>query len=100
MNKKREFRDCRMYQNSDKKPKRNDIVKNMGEKYTVKSVSKCGAKLFIKGHSSSYWLNTGCSFLIEDDLSIKTKEASMPEWLQKRIDFETKNPDVVKKNNW
>lgn len=100
METKKEYRDYRMYQNSDKKPKRNDVVKNMGENYTVKSVSKCGAKLFIKDHSSSYWLNTGCSFLVEDGLPIKTKEASIPEWLQKRIDFEAANPNVVAKNNW
>lgn len=96
----KEYRDYRLYQNSDKKPKRNDIVINMGTEHVVKSVSKCGAKLFIKGFSSSYWLNTGCSFLVQPNLPRQCIGVSMPEWLKKRIDFETKHPEIVAKNNW
>lgn len=96
----KEYRDFRLYQNSDKKPKRNDVVINMGVEHTVKSVSKCGSKLFIKGFSSSYWLNTGCSFLVQTGLPRKTINASIPEWLEKRIKFETKHPEIVAKNNW
>lgn len=96
----RVYRDHRLYQNSDKKPKRNDIVKNCGAFYTVRSVSKCGGKLFIKEYPRSYWLNTGCSFLIQDGLDVVSIGASMPEWLEKRIDFESNNPEIVEKNNW
>jgi hypothetical protein len=88
------YRDSRLYQNSDKKPKRNQVVFNMGCRYVVKSVSKCGYFLKVKGESNKYLLNTGCSFLAEEPrVNIGY---TMPNWLKKRLDFEKAHPEFVK----
>lgn len=92
---KKLYRDARLYQNSDIKPKKNQIVRNCGEEYTVKKVSKCGFRLHVKGYPNSHWLNTGCSFIV--DKPLRHIGYTMPEWLSKRIRFEENNSELIKK---
>lgn len=53
------------YMNSDKYPVFGDKIKNCGQIYNVRGVSDDGMEVYVVGHNRDYWLNTGCSILIE-----------------------------------
>ena len=74
----KEYRDNRLYMNSDKQPKKGDVVINCGQAHEVKGVSKDGHKLFIVGWAYDmvlqYWMLK--SFYREDS-AITTIRARM-----------------------
>ena len=78
-----EYRDSRLYMNSDKQPKKGDVVINCGQAHEVKGVSKDGHKLFIVGWPMTEYCNTGCSNLSTE--KIQQLPPSEPEWFIKKF---------------
>ena len=77
------YRDNRLYKNSDKQPKKGDMIIVCGQELNVKGVSKCGNKLFITGWPMTEYCNTGCSNLSSE--KICNLPPSVPDWLVKKF---------------
>lgn len=77
------MRDPRLYRNSDKQPKKGDIIRSGSTQLEVKGVSKCGYKLYIKGMPMTEYCNTGCWYLVPyDTVDLDTE---YPEWFYKKF---------------
>lgn len=74
----KEYRDTRLYKNSDKKPCKGDKIYNCGYLHEVKGVSKCGRKLYIKGWSMRDYCNVGCSYLASEQWGLVMNELENP----------------------